>query len=249
MSFNITRSPYTDDYQPSEIAPPTMDSNNLDFMAGQAEMTIDSTTTTTSAAMDLNTSSAQPFVQRPMDPAYMDPMMYAPNFANAPMGPTPFTSGGPTEAFANGAHSANATPTKIGSIDDLISLSQLDFKYCPEVNAVLHVGRCAECIHSGMHLPFSPDHLPGEVVAPHVDDTRINITADCDWFPGHGPRGHSFRPTIESASDAPTNVPSAPMAAHTIEPPASPSTPDAEMADSEASTANAPTVASQSAAD
>jgi len=129
-----------------------MDSNHLDFMAGQAEMTIDSTNTTTSAAMDLNTSSAQPFVQRPMDPAYMHPMMYPPNFASAPMVPTPYTGGGPVEAFASGNHPANPAHAKYESITDLISPSQLEFKYCPEMNAVLHIGKCAECVNFGMHL-------------------------------------------------------------------------------------------------
>ena len=84
-------------------------------------------------------------------------------------------------------------------------------------------------------------------MAPRIDETLIGFPADRDWSPSRGPRGCPFRLTIESASEAPTNVPPAPMADHAIEPPPSPSTPDAEMADSEASTANASTVASRSA--
>jgi len=138
--------------QPTKIVPPPMDSNNLDFMAGSAGIMIDTTTTLTPVAMDLSTSGVQPFMQRPVDPAYMHQMMYAPNFANAPMGLTPYTSGGPFEAFANGAHPANPTSAKFESINDLISPSPLDFKYCPEMNAVLHVGKCVECVHFGMHI-------------------------------------------------------------------------------------------------
>jgi hypothetical protein len=136
-----------------------MDSNDLDFMDGLAEITIDTTTTPAPLATDLSTSSVQSFVQRPIDPMYMHQMMYPPNFANAPMGPMPYTSGGPLEAFANGAYPTNFNSTKIELIDDLISPLPLEFKYCPDMNAVLHIGKCADCVHFGMHTL-----LPGNCI-------------------------------------------------------------------------------------
>ena len=76
------------------------------------------------------------------------------------MVPTPYTSGGPIEAFTSGTHPANPAHAKFESIKDLISLSQLEFKYCPEMNAVFHIGKCAKCINFGMCAPTGKlDHF------------------------------------------------------------------------------------------
>jgi hypothetical protein len=100
------------------------------------------------------------------------------------------------------------------------------------------------------HQQFSLDHLlPGEVVAPRVDDTLADFPADRDWSPSHGPCGYSYQLTIESAPGTLANAPSAPTADHCVDPLASPSTQDDEMADPEVTPANVPTATSQSTAD
>jgi hypothetical protein len=193
ISYPCTNKPYSK-RKPTKIVPLTMDSNNLDFMDELAEITIDTTTTSAPLATDLSTSSVQSFVQRPIDPMYMHQMMYPPNFANAPMGPMPYTSGGPLEAFANGAYPTNFNSTKIELIDDLISPSPLEFKYCPDMNTVLHVGKCADCVRFGMHTL-----LPGncinfintttthndEIMGPLHDKIRKLTEMIAVWIPGH----------------------------------------------------------------
>ena len=72
------------------------------------------------------------------------------------MGPMPYPGGGPIEAFANtngpSTQPANPTYAKIESIGDLVSPASLNFEYSPELNAVLHVGKCAECVRFGLHI-------------------------------------------------------------------------------------------------
>ena len=70
------------------------------------------------------------------------------------MGPTPYPGGGPIEAFANtnSAQPANLTYSKIESIGDLVSPASLNFEYSPDLNAVMHVGKCAECVRFGLHI-------------------------------------------------------------------------------------------------
>jgi len=86
-------------------------------------------------------------------------------------------------------------------------------------------------------------------VAPRIDDTLVDFPADCDWSPSRGPHGYSYHPTIESTLEALANTLPALTADQSIDPPDTPSTQDANMADPEVAPANAPTATPRSTAD
>jgi hypothetical protein len=73
----------------------------------------------------------------------------------------PYTGNGPTGTLANtnrpGPQLANNPYTKIESMSDLVLPASPDFKYSPELNTVLHAGKCPNCIHFSLHI-IMPDN-------------------------------------------------------------------------------------------
>jgi hypothetical protein len=137
-------------------APSIMDPMNINLLSGMTDTTMEDVLTMTPRVMDPCASGASPFPPRAIDPGYMHHMMYALNFAHNPMGPMPYMGNGPTGTLANtngpGLQLANNPYTKIESISDLVLPTSLDFEYSPELNAVLHAGKCPDCIHFGLHI-------------------------------------------------------------------------------------------------
>ena len=59
-----------------------------------------------------------------------------------------------TSIYAPAAQSQTllAAYAKIESISNLISADSLDFEYTPKLDAILHNGKCQECVQFGLHL-------------------------------------------------------------------------------------------------
>jgi hypothetical protein len=137
-------------------APSIMDPMNINLLSGMTDTTMEDVPTMTPRVMDPRASGVSPFPPRAIDPGYMHYMMYTPNFAHNPMGPMPYMGNGPTGTLANangpGLQLANNPYTKIESISDLVLPASLDFEYSPELNAVLHAGKCPDCVHFGLHI-------------------------------------------------------------------------------------------------
>lgn len=164
-----------------EAAPSTVDPMSVNMLSGVTDTTMEYNPTAP-RAMDPRAGGAMPFPPRVNDPGYM-PHMYAPNFAQTPMAPMPYPGVGPIEPFANangpGTQLASHPYARIESISDLISPASLDFEYSPEMNAVLHVGKCAECVRFGLHIL-----MPGSrakflnAVSAHSDSSTEPLRAE-----------------------------------------------------------------------
>jgi hypothetical protein len=78
---------------------------------------------------------------------------YPPYVTNPPMGPMQYPGSG-----LAGAVVPNVFHPKIESIGDLvrshaeISSATLDFEYISDLNAIMHVGKCTECVRFGHHI-------------------------------------------------------------------------------------------------
>src|SRR5258706_2221046 len=145
--------------QLSASALPAMDSNNPDFMASFADTNMANVPTTSPMAVGPHMSGAQSFPLRAADPGY--PPYYAHQFAHPPAGPMPYHGNGPTGGFANGygmppTGAASAMYLRFELIGDLLATDSLDFEYNAKVDAVLHPGKCMECVQFCAHL-----FLPG----------------------------------------------------------------------------------------
>ena len=59
-----------------------------------------------------------------------------------------------TSIYAPAAQSQTplAAYAKIKSISNLISADSLNFEYTPKLDAILHNGKCQECVQFGLHL-------------------------------------------------------------------------------------------------
>ena len=132
-----------------------MDPMNLNLIPAMTDTGMEDASVLAPRIMDPRASGALPLTSRAIDPGFMPHTVYAPNFAHPSMGSMPYTGGGPTGAFANAnEHSplVNHQYTKIETINDLLSPASPDFEFRPELNAVLHVGKCQECVHFGFHI-------------------------------------------------------------------------------------------------
>jgi hypothetical protein len=142
--------------QPLGTMPTAMEPLNLTFLSGMTDTAMEDAPTTAPKMMDPCAGGAPPLPPRAIDPGFMPNMMYMQNFAHHPMGSMPYPGSGPTGVFATtNGHSpqlANHTYGKIESISDLVSPASLDFKYSPELNAILHAGKCLDCICFGLHI-------------------------------------------------------------------------------------------------
>src|SRR5258706_3614389 len=170
--------------RPSASAPPAMDSNNPHFMASFADTNMADVPTTSPIAVGPHMSGAQSFPLRAADPGY--PPYYAHQFAHPPAGPMPYHGNGPTGGFANGysmppTGAASAMYSRFELIGNLLATDSPDFEYNAEVDAVLHPGKCMECVQFCAHL-FLPGNATKYLRATraHGDAAMAPLHAEID---------------------------------------------------------------------
>ena len=132
----------------------TMESLNLDYMPGITDATMDDTSMAASLTTESRGSTTMPPPSRSMDPGYIPPLAYQPPLAYPPVGPAPYPGNGPTGPYAHGPNLQlpNTAYPRIESVSDLVLPDSLNFEYSPELNAVLHTGKCTDCVQFGMHI-------------------------------------------------------------------------------------------------
>ena len=156
--------------RPSASTLPAMDSTHINFMASLADTNMAEAPTATHTTMDPHASGALSFPPRATDSAYSP---YPQHFAHASMGPAPYHGNDPTGAYTNGhvpppAGAANTMYGRFESVGDLLSPDSPDFKYNANLDAVLHTGKCQECVRFGIHLL-----MPGNAVK-YLQATRAH---------------------------------------------------------------------------
>jgi len=161
-----------------------MDLNNPHFMASFADTNMADVPTTSPMAVGPHMSGAQSFPLRAADPGY--PPYYAHQFAHPPAGPMPYHGNGPTGGFANGysmppTSAASAMYSRFELIGDLLATDSPDFEYNAEVDAVLHPGKCMECVQFCAHL-FLPGNATKYLRATraHGDAAMAPLHAEID---------------------------------------------------------------------
>ena len=158
--------------QPSGTTIPAMDPNSLNLMAGIANVNPDDVSSASPMSIDPRGNGPLSFPSRTTDSGY--PPLYPPFYAHHPMGPLPFPSNAPFGPYMNtpNAQHTNVTQSRIESISDLVALDPLEFEYSTELNAVLHAGKCQECVQFGMHII-----MPGNY-AKFLRTTKAHSEAD-----------------------------------------------------------------------
>lgn len=153
-SFPTLSPPNTTPDQLTGLTPTPMDPINLDYMAGITDTAMADTSIATPMTMEPRGSSTLLPPSRTIDTSYIPPLMYQPPLAYPPVGPGPYTGNGPTGPYANGPNmqAPNTAYARIESVSDLVSPDSLDFEYSPELSAILHTGKCVECVQFGMHI-------------------------------------------------------------------------------------------------
>lgn len=135
---------------------PTMDPAVLGLPPGAADTTMEDLSVAPYRAMDPHAGGIPPCPPRAVDPGYMPHLVHGHNHAQHPMAPMPYLGSGPIGAFGNaggtGAHTPGYTYGRIESVSDLVSSTSPDFEYSPEFGAILHAGKCHECVQFAMHI-------------------------------------------------------------------------------------------------
>ena len=126
------------------------------------------------------TSSAPPFTNRAIDSSYTTTSTYAQGPAHPSMGPMPYAGSGPIDAFAstNGllTQPQGHNYAKFESISDLLASTALEFEYIPQLGAILHTGKCTECVRFGMHVSTSANRTKFQDAVTGHRNTTIETT-------------------------------------------------------------------------
>jgi hypothetical protein len=133
---------------------PTIEPYDPKFMSGTTDATMEDIHTIPPMIVDPRNGGTTPYLPRAFDQGYMHPVMYPPPIPYPPAGPAQYPGNGTTGAYANGHNIQPLNPAyaKIESVNDLVSPDSLEFEFRPELDAVLHVGKCHECVQFGLHL-------------------------------------------------------------------------------------------------
>ena len=112
--------------------------------------------------VDHHANGTFPLMPRAIDQGYTPYNLYAPAFPHPPMAPMAYPANGPMGLFNGnsgpGAQPASQSYTRIESISDLVLPDPLDFEFSPKLGAVLHTGKCAECVRFAMHISTPANH-------------------------------------------------------------------------------------------
>ena len=132
-----------------------MDQPQLNVMTGIVDASMNDLSITPHMLIDPRTGGAQPLSHRAINSEYLP--LSAGHFAQPPMGPLPYFSNGPQGAYANRPMPLLTSPTgitypKFESISELLASDSAEFEYNTEMNAVLHTGKCPDCVQFSLHI-------------------------------------------------------------------------------------------------